>query len=882
MAENDIERIIAERERNRPPIGTPPGGRAAEGGGDPVLEIGRGPLSIAASESVRVRDAVDRGDSFLDILRQSAGFKSNAEAEEYLNYVAGKRDALLATAEGKGVMDISPGLLHLASDPRSHLRQRAKDYFMTPGDSPSDQFSPIIRRANRGFWDRLFNPEFRGRLWRHGPGAAEEEGGLHPFNTIDNSDPDVGTKAQVSVIGMAPYRRGLVYSTPSERRLHTHGGGVYEQIRLAEFQRALAGLKRAALRYVNQATPEEPVSRRADTASQMVREILHKSREVYESTDGSTIAKDDAMFNMLRRDFKNVLLHDAATDESTGFPQHVETAVRAYATLPARARGDGGLYNQLVLTEMGEEKPPLNAVDLRRLDEALDLMDMLVPPSDENRPPDSLPKWEGLYDKPDLIDATADAAGASGHHGQHSDPTVKWANQAAERGGETLDTPGTPGAPVPDGSAPVQPGGPRIVINPTTFTNKKDALCVAFNEGFRLWMESAGFEPQSEPTDAQRRFFSDTAYADDEVQLRRTILARIATFDTSVKDPTDDQLSETASFLNEILESDWCKNDWERDCVSRLASAVQAAVGAEPVEPRQAPLEPREPEPLQKRAALGAGETEDDEDELKKNPAPVQQDQGGETQEGAETTLTSGSGAEVRYNEDGTFAGQTNPDGSYSVASASGDVANYNPDGTLQGDRSRFEAEGTTAAESAVARADRLLERLKGIKEQVDAVDAKYGISERLAPANVAEDKPADAPEGQPGDGGHTPPAGVAIVAVPAAKKPAAETPAQNNGPSGAAQTAAPAAAAEPAPAAAAGRRIGDVGAKSFTNTKAMNGPSIQPAQQIGGVGAKSFTDTQTMNGPSVEPVRPIGTIDTADGSGGSTLRRKKRRRSRI
>ena len=161
--------------------------------------------------------------------------------------------------------------------------------------------------------------------------------------------------------------------------------------------------------------------------------------------------------------------------------------------------------------------------------------------------------------------------------------------------------------PVSAGTAPS--GGPRIVINPTTFKNSKDALCVAFNEGFRLWMETSGFEPQSEPTDAQRRFFSDTAYADNEVQLRRTILARIATFDTSVKDPTDDQLSETASFLNEILESDWCKNEWERDSVSRLAKAVEAAVGAEPVEPRAAPLEPREPEPLRTRAAEDGGRT---------------------------------------------------------------------------------------------------------------------------------------------------------------------------------------------------------------------------------------------------------------------------------
>lgn len=81
---------------------------------------------------------------------------------------------------------------------------------------------------------------------------------------------------------------------------------------------------------------------------------------------------------------------------------------------------------------------------------------------------------------------------------------------------------------------PPQPSGPRIVINPTTFENKKDALCVAFNERFRIAMEQYGFEPKSEPTPAQRRFFADTAYADDEVQLRRTILARILTLDTSI------------------------------------------------------------------------------------------------------------------------------------------------------------------------------------------------------------------------------------------------------------------------------------------------------------------------------------------------------------
>lgn len=137
----------------------------------------------------------------------------------------------------------------------------------------------------------------------------------------------------------------------------------------------------------------------------------------------------------------------------------------------------------------------------------------------------------------------------------------------------------------------------RIVINPDCFRDKRDCLCVTFNEGFRVFMEAQGFEPQSEPTPAQRKFFADTAYADDETMLRRTILARIATFDTSVKDPTDDQLRETAEMIHAVLGSDFIKNDWERTCCERLAAAVEKAVGAEAVEPRRPPLEPKEEQP---------------------------------------------------------------------------------------------------------------------------------------------------------------------------------------------------------------------------------------------------------------------------------------------
>lgn len=209
---------------------------------------------------------------------------------------------------------------------------------------------------------------------------------------------------------------------------------------------------------------------------------------------------------------------------------------------------------------------------------------------------------------PELLRVKKDAQAAADLHRVFSEAETRQASKGgnAGSGGNLADPPPEDRLTVPEA------GGPRIVINPTTFENKKDALCVAFNEGFRVWMEVSGFEPQSEPTDAQRKFFSDTAYADDEVQLRRTILARIATFDTSVKDPTDDQLAETGSFLDAILESDWCKNEWERSSVQKLARAVEASVGAEPVEPRREPLDAREPEPLQSKADLGGGETEEE------------------------------------------------------------------------------------------------------------------------------------------------------------------------------------------------------------------------------------------------------------------------------
>lgn len=164
-----------------------------------------------------------------------------------------------------------------------------------------------------------------------------------------------------------------------------------------------------------------------------------------------------------------------------------------------------------------------------------------------------------------------------------------------------------------------QPGGPRIIVNPSTFRNEKDALCVAMNEAFRVIMEVNGFDPVSEPTERQRKFFSDTAYNDDELMLRRTILARICTFDTSVKDPTDEQLQEAMEFLDTVMEIGAPQNEWEQRAVKRIRDMIAQSVGQPRVE------EPSDEGPPEDAGvvtgAVGGGESEDDLEDLFDEPS---------------------------------------------------------------------------------------------------------------------------------------------------------------------------------------------------------------------------------------------------------------------
>ena len=150
--------------------------------------------------------------------------------------------------------------------------------------------------------------------------------------------------------------------------------------------------------------------------------------------------------------------------------------------------------------------------------------------------------------------------------------------------------------------------GPRVVINPQVMKDDRDALCVAFNESFRIIQEINGFDPVAEPTEKQRAFFADTAYRDDERMLRRTILSRICTFDTSVTDPTDEQLQEAVEFLDTVLEIGAPQNQWEQRAVERIRTAIERSVG----QPRTEEENPKPPAEGPAVAAAGGGETEEE------------------------------------------------------------------------------------------------------------------------------------------------------------------------------------------------------------------------------------------------------------------------------
>jgi hypothetical protein len=98
--------------------------------------------------------------------------------------------------------------------------------------------------------------------------------------------------------------------------------------------------------------------------------------------------------------------------------------------------------------------------------------------------------------------------------------------------------------------------------------------------------------------------------------MRRTILARICTFDTSVKDPTEEQLHESVEFLETVMEMGAPQNQWEQQAVQRIHDVLAAALEngmtqSAPQEP--APVDEPVGDETQTQAAIGGGMTEEEE-----------------------------------------------------------------------------------------------------------------------------------------------------------------------------------------------------------------------------------------------------------------------------
>lgn len=173
----------------------------------------------------------------------------------------------------------------------------------------------------------------------------------------------------------------------------------------------------------------------------------------------------------------------------------------------------------------------------------------------------------------------------------------------------------------------------RIVINPAVFQDKRDAMAVVVDEALRLWMESTGFQPDFEVTPDQQRFFDSTSYGDDPDAMKKTIVARIATFDTSVKDATPEQVAETLRLLDSALEVFGDQPDGKtlskiRDELAKTVQDTRQApdgnIPADSAEipanvPAQEPVAPEEAvaaesstnSPLEVQSAMGGGDVDE-------------------------------------------------------------------------------------------------------------------------------------------------------------------------------------------------------------------------------------------------------------------------------
>jgi hypothetical protein len=96
----------------------------------------------------------------------------------------------------------------------------------------------------------------------------------------------------------------------------------------------------------------------------------------------------------------------------------------------------------------------------------------------------------------------------------------------------------------------------RITLNPYSGNTAEQQAAVAKNEAIRLWMRESNIDPKFKPTKEQVQSFYGTEYAKpgNELQLRRTILARYLTGDGSAGNVTNRQKVWGAFVMKGLME----------------------------------------------------------------------------------------------------------------------------------------------------------------------------------------------------------------------------------------------------------------------------------------------------------------------------------------
>jgi len=92
----------------------------------------------------------------------------------------------------------------------------------------------------------------------------------------------------------------------------------------------------------------------------------------------------------------------------------------------------------------------------------------------------------------------------------------------------------------------------KVILNQLSGLDYEQLKAVAMNEAFRLWMKNHNFQSSMNVTNEQKNAFANTPYANNDLALQQTILARILSGDPSALNATQEQNTIAGMLSNAI------------------------------------------------------------------------------------------------------------------------------------------------------------------------------------------------------------------------------------------------------------------------------------------------------------------------------------------